>query len=78
MVADMLTSQNDITLLEVKAEEVSGDHFPDRRDISTGAGRRCVLDSLLHCYRSVAAGGRDRLHGSEGGGGYRAGNCVYI
>ena len=60
------------------AEKVSGDHFPDRRDISTGAGRRCVLDSLLHCDRSVAAGGRDRLHGSEGGGGYRAGDCVYI
>ena len=51
---------------------------PDRRDISTGAGRRCVLDSLLHCDRPAVAGGRDRLHGSEGGGGYRAGNCVYI
>lgn len=23
-------------------------------------------------------GGRDRLHGSEGGGGYRSGDCVYI
>ena len=52
--------------------------IPDRRDISTGTGRRCVLDSLLHCDRSAAAGGRDRLHGSEGGGGYRAGDCVYI
>lgn len=60
------------------AEKVSGDHFPDCRDISTGTGRRCVLDSLLHCDRPAAAGGRDRLHGSEGGGGYRAGNCVYI
>ena len=60
------------------AEKVSGDHFPDCRDISAGAGRRCVLDSLLHCDRPAAAGGRDRLHGSEGGGGYRAGNCVYI
>ena len=37
-----------------------------------------VLDSLLHCDRLAVAGGRDRLHGSEGGGGYRAGNCVYI
>ena len=27
---------------------------------------------------TAVAGGRDRLHGSEGGGGYRAGNCVYI
>ena len=60
------------------AEEMSSDHFPDRRNISTGTGRRCVLDSLLHCDRSAAAGGRDRLHGSEGGGGYRAGDCVYI
>ena len=57
---------------------LSGDHFPDCRDISAGAGRRCVLDSLLHCDRPAAAGGRDRLHGSEGGGGYRAGDCVYI